>query len=153
MARNTKGNASRSHDSPLSNKKNDIPPGATKRASDADLRPGEPPSRFDDRYAAGTPGGGTEYGGLAGSNFGDGDPEVAELNEAMASGIHSPEDVEPDEDDGYGGAAGGAVGGTPAGKRSGGGGKVRRGLKPHGDHRGDSTIGYDPDTDSDKAVE
>src|SRR3954449_4690477 len=109
MARNTKGNASRSHDSPLSNKKNDIPPGATKRASDADLRPGEPPSTFDDRYAAGTPGGGTEYGGLAGSNYGGGEPEVPELNEAMASGIHEPEDIDAAPDDGYGGPSGGSV--------------------------------------------
>ena len=93
-----------------------------------------------------TAGGGTEYGGLAGSNYGDGDPELEDINDATGSGIHEPEDIDADEDDGYGGLSGGAVGGTPAGKRSAGGGKVGRGIRPNGDHRGDSTIGYDPDT-------
>jgi hypothetical protein len=149
MARKTYGKTSRSHNSPLTPKKDQIPPGATKRASDADLRPGEPPSTFDDRYAAGTPGGGTEFGGLAGSNFGDGRPEVPELNESMAGSAPEPEDVEPAEDDAYSGLRGGAVGGTPAGKRSSGGGKIHRGLRPGSSHRGDSTIGQDPDRPSD----
>lgn len=98
MPRKHKPNPRRDHDSPLATKKNQIPPGATKRAADADLRPGERPSRLDDRYAAGTPAGGTEAGGLAGGNFADGDPDMSELNEAMGSGLNEPE-AQPDEAD------------------------------------------------------
>ena len=47
----------------------------------------------------------------------------------------------------YAGIAGGAVGGTPAQLRSSGG-RTGRGLKPGGSHRGDSTIGADPDSDA-----
>jgi hypothetical protein len=149
MAKKPQRGRPRARQLPPPGKKYDIPPGATKKASDADLRPGEPPSSFDDRYAAGTPGGGTEYGGLAGSNFGDGDPEVPELNDAMANGIHEPEEVESEETvEAYGGPSGGAVGGTPAGKRVRGGQMARRGLKPHDERRGDSTIGHDPVADS-----
>ncbi len=89
-----------------------IPPGATKRASDHDLRPGEPPSAMSsDEEAIGTPGGGTEVGGLAGTNVGDGAPVNADLERAM-SGLEDPEA----EDGGppYSGISGGAVGGTPA---------------------------------------
>ncbi len=78
----------RAEDTPFATRGNQVPPGATKKVSDADLRPGEPPSTFDDRYAAGTPGGGSEYGGLAGRNYGDGDPDVPELQEAMGNGDH-----------------------------------------------------------------
>jgi DnaK suppressor protein len=69
-------------------------------------------------HAAGTPGGGTSIGGLAGSNSGYGDPEIEELEEAMGSGLFDrklPRD-EP-ENTPKAGPAGGAVGGTPAGKR------------------------------------
>jgi hypothetical protein len=72
-----------------------IPPGATKRASDHDLRPGEEPE--PDHFgidAAGTPGGGTEVGGLAGTNVGDGAPENADLERYMG-----PDDQLPQEDD------------------------------------------------------
>lgn len=142
----TKGK--RAHESPLSTKKGEIPPGATKKASDHDLRPGERPYRTDDHHAAGTPGGGTEIGGLAGSNYGDGEPEIEELNEAMGSGIYEPEG---DEEEAYSGRSGGAVGGTPAEKRASGGRTVgtSRGIKPGGTHRGDSTIGSDPGAPTD----
>ncbi len=51
-------------------KTNPTPPGATKAASDHDLRPGEPPDRTPSgEEAVGTPGGGTEVGGLAGTNM------------------------------------------------------------------------------------
>ena len=44
-----------------------------------------------DIHAAGTPGGGTAVGGLAGSNAGYGEPEIEQLEEAMASGLFDRE--------------------------------------------------------------
>ena len=98
--------------------------------------------RRSDRFAAGTPGGGTEVGGLAGSNVGDGDPDNADLETAAGTGI---EDEEQEDDAGppYAGHAGGAVGGTPAQGRAAGGDAGDR-IAPGGSHRGDSTIGGDP---------
>ena len=58
------------------------------------------------------------------------------------------EDTVPGEDDRsppYAGHSGGAVGGTPAGGRARGG-RTHSGLRPGGVHRGDSTIGTDPDS-------
>jgi hypothetical protein len=78
-------------------------------------------SRPADTHAAGTPGGGSAVGGLAGTNIGRGDPRGANLENAMGS---SNFDVAIDADEGnqaYSGPAGGAVGGTPANKRSRGG--------------------------------
>jgi RNA polymerase-binding protein DksA len=43
-----------------------------------------------DTHAVGTPGGGDALGGLAGSNVGRGDPQVAELEDSMGSGTHDP---------------------------------------------------------------
>jgi hypothetical protein len=122
-----------------------IPPGATQRASDRSARPGGPPATgLDDRFAAGTPAGGTEVGGLAGSNEGDGSPRDAELATAAAA------DTQPEAEGGapYAGISGGAVGGTPAEDRSSGG-RTGGGLRPGGEHRGDSTIGTDPNRTSD----
>jgi RNA polymerase-binding transcription factor DksA len=71
-----------------------------------------------DVHAAGTAGGGTPVGGLAGGNEGDGDPTIVELEEATAS---SQFDVEDDRSDGrtpLSGPSGGAVGGTPVFKRA-----------------------------------
>ncbi len=70
-----------------------------------------------DRHAAGTPGGGTASGGLAGTNRGHGDPDEIDLDGALGSGILDNDG----EDEGrppYSGSAGGAVGGTPAEKRA-----------------------------------
>jgi hypothetical protein len=92
-----------------------IPPGATKKASDAQL-PRNAASDLGDPHAAGTPGGGTEVGGLAGTNVGDGAPENADLERAF--GDPRGDEPLPDPDTPYGGISGGAVGGTPAGKRS-----------------------------------
>jgi len=83
-------------------------------------------SKPRDSHAAGTPGGGSAVGGLAGTTVGAGDPENAPLEDAMGS---SEFDVEAAADGGndrmeaeaYSGPAGGAVGGTPANKRSRGG--------------------------------
>jgi RNA polymerase-binding transcription factor DksA len=78
------------------------------------------PERQGDVFAAGTAGGGTSEGGLAGSNVGHGDPDVGELNAATGSG-----DVELEESRRSAktpalrsGPSGGAVGGTPARKRA-----------------------------------
>jgi hypothetical protein len=98
-----------------------------------------------DVHAAGTPAGGTAAGGLAGTNIGDGSPDNADLEDALGSGIHDTAGEEEDEP-GYAGPRGGAVGGTPAQGRASGG-RVRRGIAP-GTHRGDSTVGSDPDQES-----
>jgi RNA polymerase-binding transcription factor DksA len=79
-----------------------------------------PPPRIHrgDVHAAGTAGGGTAVGGLAGGNEGSGDPVVAELDEATASGNFDAEDDRVDDRTPLSGRAGGAVGGTPARKRA-----------------------------------
>jgi hypothetical protein len=72
-----------------------------------------------DVHAAGTPGGGGPAGGLAGSNEGHGDPDLAELEDAMGSGNFDREDARDDDrDEPKSGRSGGAVGGTPANKRA-----------------------------------
>jgi hypothetical protein len=124
-----------------------ISEGTTTHASDRDERPdGKPPhTPLGDRHAAGTPGGGSAVGGLAGTNIDEGSPQNDDLEKHEGSGV---EDTVPGEDDGgppYGGPSGGAVGGTPAGLRSSGG-RTHGGLRPGGVHRGDSTIGTNPDS-------
>ncbi len=74
--------------------------------------------KHGDIHAAGTAGGGTAVGGLAGSNEGDGDPIVIEADEAMGSGSFDIDDDRPDENTPMSGFTGGAVGGTPARKRA-----------------------------------
>jgi len=70
-------------------------------------------------HAAGTPGGGTAVGGLAGSNAGYGDPDIEELEEAMASGLFDREGpIDEPKETPKAGPAGGAVGGSPANKRA-----------------------------------
>jgi hypothetical protein len=119
------------------------PPGATRRAADHDLRPGEPPSPDPyDETAAGTPGGGSELGGLAGTNEGDGAPDDPRLNDVLGRGDLAPE--AEGEAPPFSGPSGGAVGGTPAEGRASGG-HMDHGLAPGGGHRGDSTVGSDPD--------
>lgn len=72
---------------------------------------------LQDIHASGTAGGGTAFGGLAGTNSGNGEPNESELQEAAGSG--SAEALEGrDSTAAKGGAAGGAVGGTPANKRA-----------------------------------
>lgn len=123
-----------------------VPPGATRKALEEIPMPGDqpPPSGLGDRHAAGTPGGGTSVGGLGGTNIGDGDPENADLDETLGSGVNN--DNEEQEGPPFGGVSGGAVGGTPAEGRSSGG-RIKGGIKPGGAHRGDSTIGTNPDRD------
>jgi RNA polymerase-binding transcription factor DksA len=77
-----------------------------------------PPVHRGDVHAAGTAGGGTAVGGLAGSNEGYGDPNVSELDEATASGHFDAADDRLDDHTPLSGPSGGAVGGTPARKRA-----------------------------------
>ena len=121
-----------------------VPPGARTRATERDERTGgQQATPAGDRHAQGTPAGGTEVGGLAGTPINEGSPQNADLEEALGSGA---EDIDRRQDAGpYAGHAGGAVGGTPAGGRSSGG-RTHRGLRPGGVHRGDSTIGTDPES-------
>jgi RNA polymerase-binding transcription factor DksA len=79
-----------------------------------------PPPRIHrgDIHAAGTAGGGTAVGGLAGSNEGYGEPIIAELDEATASGFFDAEDDRVDDRTPMSGPSGGAIGGTPARKRA-----------------------------------
>jgi RNA polymerase-binding transcription factor DksA len=76
-----------------------------------------PPVHRGDIHAIGTAGGGTPVGGLAGANEGDGDPVVAELEEATASSHFDAEDDRRGQTP-LAGPSGGAVGGTPAFKRA-----------------------------------
>lgn len=71
-----------------------------------------------DIYAAGTAGGGTAIGGLAGTNEGHGDPNVAEVQDATGSSNFDIEDDRTDPETPRSGRSGGAVGGTPARKRA-----------------------------------
>jgi hypothetical protein len=119
-----------------------LPPGATKAATDHDLRPGEPPDRTPSGEAAvGTPGGGTEAGGLAGTNIDDGDPELANIDRAMGSDARGEDSEEGGPP--YAGISGGAVGGTPAQGRASGG-HQRHGVRPGGTPPADRTIGEKP---------
>jgi hypothetical protein len=100
---------------------------------DANANPSDP-------HAAGTPGGGTASGGLAGSNSGNGDPDETSLEAALGSGVHDT-DGEEAEEPGYAGPSGGAVGGTPAGGRVRGG-HTGGGLRPEAGRR-EGTLGVD----------
>jgi hypothetical protein len=79
-----------------------------------------PPPRpaHGDVHAAGTAGGGTIVGGLAGSNEGNGDPIISELDDATGSSYFDAEDDRSDDRTPRSGPSGGAVGGTPARKRA-----------------------------------
>jgi RNA polymerase-binding transcription factor DksA len=78
----------------------------------------EPNLHRGDVHAVGTPGGGTPIGGLAGSNEGNGDPVISEVDEAMGSSYYDAEEDRVDDRTPRSGRSGGAVGGTPARKRA-----------------------------------
>lgn len=81
--------------------------------------PEAPLGEVGDIHAAGTAGGGTALGGLAGTNVGHGDPDVADLQDAMGSGNFDVADARNNQPHApRAGRSGGAIGGTPAGKRS-----------------------------------
>lgn len=75
-----------------------------------------------DRHAAGTAGGGTDVGGLAGTNVNRGDPDDADLESATTSSrpgsVGQSTGKKKPATRAYAGRSGGAVGGTPAGKRA-----------------------------------
>ena len=77
-----------------------------------------PPVHRGDVHAVGTAGGGTAVGGLAGSNEGDGEPAIAEIDEATATGNFDAEDDRAQANTPKSGRSGGAVGGTPVFKRA-----------------------------------
>lgn len=56
-------------------------------------------SRTGDPHAAGTPGGGTSVGGLAGSTIGDGDPDDANLEDALGSGDFDRQEAVEEKDE------------------------------------------------------
>jgi RNA polymerase-binding transcription factor DksA len=96
-------------------------------------------SRSSDIHAAGTPGGGTSVGGLAGTNIGTGEPDTQTLENAMGSGNFDVEADQSDENkeelEAYSGPSGGAVGGTPTNKRTRGAKKSRGGMASQDDKR------------------
>lgn len=110
----------------------EIPPGATRKALDRPLeRGGGPPgSAAGPRHAAGDPGSDIESYGSDDVGFSLAEP-APEEEDLLEKGPP------------YAGISGGAVGGTPAEGRSTGG-RIERGIAP-GPHRGDSTIGANPE--------
>jgi hypothetical protein len=112
----------------------EIPPGATRKAAYEPLNPsrGAPASGAGPRHAADDPDSPNES------------YEATDSNEPLADDMNAGPEPEQ-EGPPYAGPSGGAVGGSPAERRSSGG-KTRRGLKPGGVHRGDSTIGTNPDS-------
>jgi RNA polymerase-binding transcription factor DksA len=72
----------------------------------------------NDEHAVGEPGGGAAIGGLAGSNAGDGAPEISDLQDAAGSGDFDFDSSRDDAEAPRSGRSGGAVGGTPARKRA-----------------------------------
>jgi len=111
-----------------------IPPGATRKAAYEPLNPsgGAPGSGAGPRHAA-------DDRGSPNESY-----EATDTNEPLAE--KETEELEPlEQGPPYAGPRGGAVGGSPAERRSSGG-QTHRGLKPGGVHRGDSTIGTNPDS-------
>lgn len=104
-------------------------------------RRGPAGSAGGDIHAAGSPLGGSAVGGLGGTNFGDGDPDNADIDAANGSGNFERQ-LDADEEPAYAGRAGGAVGGSPANKRVSGGKPPRR-FEPE-TSAGESTIGRSP---------
>lgn len=65
--------------------------------TDLEENRGNRPERGVD--AAGTPGGGTAAGGLAGTNIDDGSPENADLDDALGSGLYDNEEEDISEEE------------------------------------------------------
>jgi RNA polymerase-binding transcription factor DksA len=98
------------------------------------------PGAYTDVHAAGTPGGGSAVGGLAGTNIGEGDPDDGDLEDAMGSSNFDQElDDDHEDTSSYSGPTGGAVGGAVADGRAVGG-KTGGGIAPQ-PGPGDSPVG------------
>ncbi len=115
-----------------------VPPGATREAFDRPVDPGggAPGSGAGPRHAAGDPGDDEESLGRDPADHALGEPPLQDEPDPLEEGPP------------FAGPSGGAVGGTPAEGRSKGG-KTRHGIAPGAGHRGDSTVGADPDYDPD----
>lgn len=128
-----------------------IPPGATRKAWDRPENPpgGPPGSGAGPRHMSGDPGDGNELS-EAYDRHREGDPTMTEEPEVsddeVVFGTVNQTGVLP-----YSGHAGGAVGGTPAEGRASGG-NIHRGIAPGGTHRGDSTVGTNPEGGSGKSA-
>jgi len=118
----------------------DVPPGATRKAFERPTNPegGPPGSGAGPRHMSGDPGDGNELSEAIDRHRED-DPTMTE-----DPGLSSDELTEKEKAIPYSGPEGGAVGGTPAEGRSSGG-NIHRGIAPGGVHRGDSTIGSNPE--------
>jgi len=138
MARSKKNNPDTPHRPHTPNTgSEEIPPGATTKAVDRPLNPGggPPGSGAGSRHAAADPGSADEEYGAVDSN------------QPIAEGPQP--DLDPLENGPpYSGISGGAVGGSPAEVRARGG-RTGHGISPENVHRGDSTIGTDPDSGTD----
>jgi hypothetical protein len=126
-----------------------IPPGATRKALDQPLTSagGPPGSGAGARHMAGDTGpelaGGEDNTGNNWSYTGDPGDEDDPGNEVLRGGD------EEERRGAYGDPSGGAVGGTPAeGRASGGRLRPGQGLAPGEAHRGVSTVGADPSSES-----
>jgi len=84
----------------------------------ADSLESPPSTRRGDVHAAGSAGGGTAVGGLAGGTEGNGEPRLHEVDEATASGHFDFEEDRWEGNTPLSGPSGGAVGGTPVFKRA-----------------------------------
>ena len=133
-----------SHRTPDQDDPSRVPSGVSDRDERPDGKPPHTPLR--DRHAAGTPpAGDSAVGGLGGTNIDAGSPRNDDLEKHEGSGIEDTVPGEQDAGAAYAGRSGGAVVGTPVSVRSSGG-RTQGGLRPGGVHRGDSTIGTDPES-------
>src|SRR5581483_9114724 len=117
-----------------------VPPGATRRALDADRDTGRgsPGSATGGIEAAGTPGGGTEIGGLAGTTIGDGAPINSDLDRGMETDFPQNKDLDEDDFERDIPLADIPVNDPGTARTS------TPDVPPGTSHRGDSTIGADP---------
>src|SRR5262249_5318457 len=93
MARKRKSSVAQPQDT-------EIPAEATGQDADQKL-PSMALGDSSDIHAAGTAGGGSEVGGLAGTNVGDGDPDNADLERAFGSGIAADDNDGEEDSQGY----------------------------------------------------
>jgi hypothetical protein len=119
----------RKSDVPPNAFKDEVPPGATRKAFDREDNGGGPEgSPLGDRHAIGD----TMGSGLVGESGGANDEELEQ-------------EAREEENGPFAGPSGGAVGGTPAEGRASGGHMTGKGFSPgSGSTRGDSTIGSNP---------
>jgi hypothetical protein len=118
----------------------EVPPGATRKAFDRPMDPGggPPGSASGGIEAAGTPLGGTEVGGLGGTTIGDGAPINTDMDRIEESDFPQNKDI--DEDDFERDIPLADIPVFVRGLRT-----STPDVPPGTSHRGDSTIGSDPE--------